>query len=104
MSRPLQLLCALALLAAAASAGRLVDGAFTVDGQPFYPLGSWPGPETTPEDLVRLGMNTAFRSAPGDEKGMQEMRAFMRRCDALGVQVMVYLSYGGRGAAGRAHP
>ena len=36
------------VLGVAASAGRLVDGVLTVDGKPFFPLGSWNSAYTPP--------------------------------------------------------
>jgi hypothetical protein len=85
------------LIATTASAGRLADGVLTVDGKPFYPLGSWNYSYTTPEDIDRLGMNTSFRGGPGSDETVENFRPFMRRCAELGIQVVPYLSYGGAG-------
>lgn len=85
------------LPAAATFGGELRHGVLTVDGKPFFPLGSWNFPETTPEDIARLGMNTSFQGAPNTEEGVQQFRGVMRRCAALGIEVVPYLSYGGAG-------
>ena len=79
----------------AASAGSLEDGVFTVDGRPFYPLGSWNHPDTTPADIERLGMNTSFLLVPETEEGVEQFGLYMRRCNDLGIQVIPYVFYGG---------
>jgi len=91
-------LAALLLLATTARAARLENGVLIVNGKPFFPLGSWNSDATTPEDMARLGMNTAFRGAPSTEERLAESREFMRRCNEYGIQVIQYLSYGGREA------
>jgi len=81
------------------AAGRLVNGVLTVDGKPFYPLGSWNFSYTTPEDIARLGMNTSYRGGPSTPEAVEQFRTFMRRCAELGVQMVPYLSYGGGSVA-----
>ncbi len=97
MNRIVIALAATLILATSALAGRLADGALTVDGKPFFPLGSWNSSYTTPEDIDRLGMNTSFRGGPGSDEAVEAFRPFMRRCAELGIQVVPYLSYGGAG-------
>ena len=84
-------------LAALSGAGVLRDGVLTVDGKPFYPLGSWNFGYTTPEDIALLGMNTSFRGGPGTPEAVQDFIPFMERCAELDIQVVPYLSYGGAG-------
>ncbi len=80
-----------------AHGGKLENGILTVDGRPFFPLGGWDYPYTTPEDLSRLGMNTSFRGAPQDPDGIEKFRAHMRECAQRGIQVIPYLSFGAEG-------
>ena len=85
------------VFAASASAGQLADSVLVVDDRPFFPLGSWNGRHTTPDDIALLGMNTSFRSGPGTAQGVAEFLPFMRRCADLSIQVVAYVSYGGAG-------
>lgn len=78
-----------------ARAARLVDGVLMVNRKPFYPLGSWMAGNTTLDDIERLGLNVAFKSAPGDERGVAEYRDWMRDANRRGLQVVPFLSYGG---------
>ena len=97
MRRLLGVLALIGLLAPAAGAGRVEDGVLTVDGEPFFPLGSWNSGYTTAEDIARVGMNTSFRGGPSTDEALEGFRAFMRSCGALGIQVVPYVSYGGAG-------
>ncbi len=78
-------------------AGEIVDGVLMVDGQPFYPLGSWNFEYTTPQDIARLGMNTSFRGGPSSPEAVEAFRTYMREAASLGIQMVPYLSYGGAG-------
>ena len=46
-------------------AGEIVDGVLMVDGQPFYPLGSWNFDYTTPQDIALLQANFSNRASVG---------------------------------------
>jgi hypothetical protein len=81
----------------AAGAGEMDGLVLTVDGKPFFPLGSWNDHTTTPEDIDRLGMNTSYRGGPSTDPAVEQFRGFMGRCEELGIQVIPYLSYGGAG-------
>jgi hypothetical protein len=91
------LIAALMTLSVSASAGELVDGALTVDGKPFYPLGGWDFPFTTADDLNRMGMNVSFRIPSPTDEGMDKFRQHMRECAEHGIQLVPYISYGGAG-------
>ena len=84
----------LLLIALPAVAG-LDNAVLTVDGQPFYPLGSWNHSYTTVEDVARLGMNTAYRTLLRTAESIEETRTFMREAAKRGIQVVVYVAYGG---------
>jgi hypothetical protein len=93
----LRYILAMFLLITASGASTLVNGVLMVDGKPFYPLGSWNSRYTTPEDVARLGMNTAFKSGPGSPEALATFLPYMRRCAELGIQMVPYVSYGGEG-------
>ena len=86
---------------AVVSAGQIRDGILYVNDKPFYPLGSWGSGHVEPEELVRLGMNTAFRGLGRTEESINDARAYVRRCQPHGVQFLPYLTYGGRGSDSR---
>jgi hypothetical protein len=75
-----------------------VEDSRTGERRPFYPLGSWSS-GATPSEIARLGMNTAFVSAPSNEDRLSKSREFMRECDSLGIHVIQYLAFGGRQAS-----
>ncbi|MFH1740080.1 MAG: hypothetical protein ABIH23_13815 [bacterium] len=86
---------ALLILIPAAFGGEIVDGVLMVDGEPFYPLGSWNFEYTSPQDIARVGMNTSFRGGPSTPEAVESFREYMREAADLGIQMVPYLSYGG---------
>ena len=86
------------LLTGLATAGELRNGILYVDGQPFFPLGSWGSGHIEPEQVARMGMNTAFRGLGRSRESIDQAREFARRCAPYGIQLLPYLSYGGRGS------
>lgn len=91
------LIAFLILVIPAAFAGEIVNGVLTVDGEPFYPLGSWNFDYTSPQDIARLGMNTSYRGGPSTPEAVDAFRVYMREAAELGIQMVPYLSYGGAG-------
>ncbi len=88
------LFCALGLCLTAI-AGELHDGILMVEGEPFYPVGSWNHADTSPDDIARLGMNVSFMQAPEEADKQKEFEAYTKECGSLGIQVIPYLAYGG---------
>lgn len=97
MSMYRMLVAALLVATSTFAAGRIENGVLTVNGRPFYPLGSWNSDFTTPHDHARLGMNTSFRAGPRTPGAVAEFRSLMRQFAEVGVQVVPYLHYGGAG-------
>jgi hypothetical protein len=86
---------AMTLVHITASAGVLRNGVLTVNGKPFYPLGSWNSTYTRPADIARLGMNTCYWSCSDPSAtGVASVRQRMRACRGLGLQLVAYVTPG----------
>jgi len=91
------ILCALWLASPTSAGVELKGGKLTVDGRPFFPLGTWSDGRTTAEELCWYGLNTDFRgigpSAEGPAQLREHVTAFRRR----GIEVVPYFGFGGAG-------
>ena len=67
----LAVILAVASMADASQPVELRDGLLTVNGKPFYPLGTWAGADT-PEELLELGMNVDFQGMGGSPAKLKE--------------------------------
>jgi hypothetical protein len=74
------------------NAGTLDKTVLRVDGEPFYPVGTWGG---DPEHCASMGMNTILMGVPKDAEGIESFRGQMHRCAELGIQVVPFLGFGG---------
>ena len=84
--------CVLVCLAAVSHAGEIVDGVLTVDGKPFFPVGTWGG---SPEYAYGMGMNAVLVGAARTPESIPHQRQTARQFGKYGLQIIPYLSYGG---------
>ena len=89
-----------ASLAAAREPSRPValrDGILTVAGKPFYPLGTWSDSFTTPNELLKLGMNVHFLGIGPSAQGPADLAEVVRKFSARGILLIPYFGFGGSG-------
>jgi hypothetical protein len=91
--RYLKTLAMLGLMAASSTAGTLVNGVLTVEGKPFFPVGSWNGKPAA--HVTRLGFNAVHISMQPKQPQIDEGLVRIRECARYGLQVVPYAAFGG---------
>jgi hypothetical protein len=69
----------------------------TVRGKPFYPLGTWSDGLTTPEELLKLGMNVHFLGIGPSPQGPANLGEIVKRFSTRGILLIPYFGFGGSG-------